>query len=135
MSDQSDNAARQELLFLQLASMFQVAAMQQMGKLMDPTAGEVKRDMDQAKMSIDILDMLKTKTEGNRSENEEEFLNKILFELHMNYVDEMKNTEKETTEESSATSTGDQDAANESTPDKPSASSETESEDTSKDSS
>jgi hypothetical protein len=70
--------------------MFQAAAMQQLGKIMDPLTGEVTKDLEQAKVSIDIVDVLKEKTQGNLTKVEEEFLSKVLFELHMNYVDELK---------------------------------------------
>jgi len=90
----SDQFSTSEILFLQLVSMFQMAAMQQMGKIIDPISGEVKRDLDQAKMSIDILDVLKEKTKGNLNSSEREFLDKVLFELHMNFVDEKKASSK-----------------------------------------
>jgi len=76
--------------FLQLVAMFQMAAMQQMGKLANPLSGEVERDLQQAKASIDLIEMLADKTEGNLAHAEKEFLDKILFELRMNYVDEVK---------------------------------------------
>jgi hypothetical protein len=90
----SEQTLPKELLFIQVVSMFQVAAMQQLGKLMDPISNEVKRDVVQAKVSIDILDVLKEKTKGNLTSDEEEFLNKVLFELHMNYVEELKRPEQ-----------------------------------------
>ena len=82
--------------FIQLIAMFQVAAMQQMGKLPNPVTNEVERDLQQAKASIDMLDTIKKKTEGNLADEEAEFFDKILFELHMNYVDEVNRSEKET---------------------------------------
>jgi hypothetical protein len=76
--------------FLQLVAMFQMAALQQMGKFVSPVTGEVERDLQQAKSSIDLIEMLAEKTKGNLTQGEREFLDKILFELRMNYVDEMK---------------------------------------------
>ena len=93
-----------ELLFLQLVSMFQMAAMQQMGKLVDPVSNEAVRDLKQAKISIDTLDMLKERTRGNLGDAENEFLEKVLFELHMNYVDEQKRPSEETGDEEEAKS-------------------------------
>ena len=93
-----------ELLFLQLVSMFQMAAMQQMGKLVDPVTNEAVRDLKQAKISIDTLDMLKERTRGNLGDAENEFLEKVLFELHMNYVDEQKRPSEETGDEEEAKS-------------------------------
>jgi len=94
-----DQPSSRDLLFLRVISMFQVAAMQQLGKIVDPTTGEVARDLTQAKISIDILDVLKQKTKGNLTEVEGELLDKVLFELHMNYVDELKTPEKAEGEE------------------------------------
>ena len=90
----NDQPSSGQLLFLQLISMFQAAAMQQLGKIVDPATGEVDKDLSQAKVSIDILDVLKEKTKGNLTDVEGEFLDKVLFELHMNYVDERKASEK-----------------------------------------
>lgn len=90
--------SNQELLFLHVISMFQAAAMQQLGKIMDPVTGKVATDLDQAKVSIDILDVLKEKTRGNLTKSEADFLDKVLFELHMNYVEEAKQ-KKEAKEE------------------------------------
>ena len=107
MSD-AKNSLPKELLFLQVVSMFQMAAMQQLGKLMDPVSGEVQRDLEQAKISIDILDVLKEKTQGNLTENEEEFLKKVLFELHMNYVEELKRPAEEQPDDGNGSTAGDE---------------------------
>jgi hypothetical protein len=79
-----------EIRFMQLVSMFQMAAMQQLGKLVNPITNETERNLDQARASIDLLEMLKRRTEGNRTRAESEFIDKVLFELHMNYVEETR---------------------------------------------
>jgi hypothetical protein len=78
-----------ELLFIQLVAMLQAAAMQNMGKILNPINNEMERDLKQARVSIDMLEMIKQKTTGNLKQSEDDFLDKILFELHMNYVDEV----------------------------------------------
>jgi Domain of unknown function (DUF1844) len=88
------NPSRDDL-FLQLVAMFQFAAMQQMGKLPSPVTGQIERDLAQAKVSIDMLEMLQARTESHRSMRESEYLDKVLFELRMNYVDEKKHPEKD----------------------------------------
>ena len=88
-----------EILFFQLVAMFQSAAMQQLGKLMNPVTNKIEKDLEQAKNSIDILGMLEVKTEGNLSEKEKKFLEHVLFELRMNYVDEVDKLKKEKTED------------------------------------
>ena len=87
-----------EILFLQVVSMFQIAAMQQMGKIPSPLTNEIERDLDQAKVSVDILAMLKKKTRGNLTEREDEYLGKALFESQMNYIDELKRPKEEARE-------------------------------------
>ncbi|MFH1008395.1 MAG: DUF1844 domain-containing protein [Candidatus Latescibacterota bacterium] len=90
MAEKLTQEQMNEMLYMQVIMMFQGAAMQQMGKLANPASGKVEQDLDQAKLSIDILGMLQTKTKGNVSGNEEKFLDHVLYELRMNYVDEVK---------------------------------------------
>ena len=66
------NDEKNQLMFIQLVSMFQAAALQQMGKLKNPATDKVEKDMEQAQLSIDLIDMLKAKTKGNLSAEEEE---------------------------------------------------------------
>ncbi len=77
-----------EFLFSQVVLMFQGAAWQHMGKVMNPATNKVERDLAQAKHSIDMLGMLEAKTKGNLSDNEQKFLEHALYELRMNYIDE-----------------------------------------------
>lgn len=91
---------------LQLIAMFQLAAMQQMGKLPNPITNEIERDLQQAKASIDVLETIKRKTQGNLSELETEFLDKVLFELHMNYVDEVSRPATDTKQEGGGSENG-----------------------------
>jgi hypothetical protein len=75
-------------LLFSLIMTFQAAAMQQMGKLKNPISDKIERDLQQAQLSIDILDMLEEKTKGNLSDDESRFLKGVLQELKLNYVDE-----------------------------------------------
>lgn len=96
MSEHASNSeAYDEARFIQLLAMFQMAAMQQMGKLPNSVTNETQRDLEAARASIDMLETIKRRTEGNRTANEEEFLGKILFELQMNYVDEVNRKDEE----------------------------------------
>ena len=91
-----------EFLFMQIVMMFQSAAYQHMGKVMNPITQKVERDLAQAKNAIDILGMLGEKTRGNLNENENRLLEHTLYELRMNYVDEInkdKASEAEQVEE------------------------------------
>ncbi len=84
-----ENAEKNEMMFIQLVAMFQATALQQMGKIKNPVTDKIERNMEQAQLSIDLIDMLKEKTKGNRSPEEERFISGILQDLKLNYVDEL----------------------------------------------
>ena len=97
------------VLFYQLVNTFQHAAWQQLGKRVNPLTNKVEKDFDQASLSIGMLDMLAIKTEGNLSDEEKRFLDQVVADLKLNYVEEVEKdaeektgtdtTEKDTTEE------------------------------------
>jgi hypothetical protein len=69
--------------------------MQQMGKLKNPLSDKVEKNLEQAQMSIDILEMFHQKMKGNLSESENRMFNDVLRELKLNYVDEVTRDQKE----------------------------------------
>ncbi|MBI3004373.1 MAG: DUF1844 domain-containing protein [Ignavibacteriales bacterium] len=75
-------------LFGGLLLMIHSAAMQQLGKVKNPITDKIERDLEQAQMSIDMLDMIAEKTKGNLTEDEAKLLKTLLQELKLNYVDE-----------------------------------------------
>lgn len=79
---------KDQLLLTQLVLMFQTAALQQMGKLKNPLSDSIERDLGQAQISIDILDMLHRKMKSGLSAEEERMISGVLRELRINYVDE-----------------------------------------------
>jgi hypothetical protein len=81
-------------LFLGLVHSFQAAAMQQMGKIMNPFTKEIERDLPQARLSIDMLEMLQERTSGNLTGEESRFLTHVLTELRLNYVAEVEEDRK-----------------------------------------
>ena len=83
-----------ELLFMQLVLQNQQLAMMSMGKLKNPVTDKIDRNLEFAKMSIDTLDMIAVKTKGNLSEYEDKFLNEVIKDLKLNYVDEVSKDKK-----------------------------------------
>ena len=79
---------KQQVLFMQLVLTFSNAAWQQMGKIKNPVTDRVERDLNQARFSIDILDMIRHKMQGNLSEAEQMFIDKSVSELQLNFVAE-----------------------------------------------
>ena len=90
----SESTDKQDIHFYQLLISLHAAAMQQMGKVVSPITGKVERDLSQAKNTIDLLEMIQRKTEGNLDEDEKKLAEDILYGLRMNYVDEIKKGEK-----------------------------------------
>jgi len=89
----SNESEKRSFLFTRLILTFHTAAMQQLGKLADPVSGEIMRNLEQAALSIDTLDMLQEKCRGNLSLDEEKFLEHLISELKLNYVDEVNRPE------------------------------------------
>ncbi|MCK9266826.1 DUF1844 domain-containing protein [bacterium] len=83
-----------EGLFTFVITFFSGWGWQSLGKVANPASGEIERNLDLAKHTIDILEMLREKTEGNITEEEKTFLNGVIAELQINYVDEVKKADK-----------------------------------------
>jgi len=77
-------------LFGQLVMSLHHAAFFQMGKIANPMTGKVERSLEEARATIDMLRMLREKTKNSGNEEEKEMLNRIVFDLEMNYVEESK---------------------------------------------
>ncbi len=77
-------------VLLGLVFSLQAGAMQQLGKVTDPVSGELARDLDSARTTIDILEMLKVKCRSETPEPVLQVLDTAVMELQMNYLDEMK---------------------------------------------
>jgi hypothetical protein len=80
--------------FLSLIFSLSAAAMQQMGKIANPLSNKVEKNLEQAKVSIDIIEMIKEKTKGNLTSEENNLLSTTLSDLQINYVDELKKETK-----------------------------------------
>jgi hypothetical protein len=99
---ENESKKKSEFYFVQLVITFQAAAMQQMGKLQNPITQKVERNLNQARSSIDMLEMLQDKTKNNLTENEQKLLEHTLYELRMNYLDEVKRDQQKKEEKDSA---------------------------------
>lgn len=75
-----------EVNFSSLTLSLSSSALLHMGEIADPYTGEKKKDLSLAKHSIDIIAMLKEKTEGNLSEEEQKLLDGVLTDLRWHYI-------------------------------------------------
>jgi hypothetical protein len=69
-----------------LVQMLAGNVMMSLGRLPDPMTQQRRRDLVQAKHTIDILLMLRDKTRGNLTDAEAQLLQEILPQLQMEYV-------------------------------------------------
>ncbi|HCN37657.1 MAG: DUF1844 domain-containing protein [Ignavibacteria bacterium] len=81
-------------LFKSLVYSFHFQTMMNLGKIKNPVSDKIEKDLNAAEMSIDILEMLKTKTAGNLDESEVRFLDAVLTEVRMNYASEKSKPEE-----------------------------------------
>ena len=63
-----------------------------LGQVPNPMSQQPQVDLDQAKHTIDIIMMLREKTRGNLTDEEERFLQELLPQLQMAYVQARQNT-------------------------------------------
>lgn len=52
----------------------------------NPSNGQIEKDLKMAEFNIDLLKILQTKTEGNLTKEESDFLKNILSDLQMQFV-------------------------------------------------
>ena len=74
-------------LFAHLVMQQSSMAMMLMGKTAHPETGQVVRDLDAAKLFIDLLEMLEFKTKGNLDPEEAALLKQSLMSLRMAFVE------------------------------------------------
>ena len=75
-----------EVTFSMFILSLNTSALVHLGQLPDPLTKEKKVDLALARHTIDTLDMLREKTKGNLTKEEEQLLNTILYELRMLYL-------------------------------------------------
>ena len=90
----------EQQLFDQLISSLVHSAWVYLGKVKNPMNDKLEKNIDQASVQIDMLDMLFKRMTGNLSEKEEQYLSNIIRELKMNFVEEKNNPEESNSSQS-----------------------------------
>jgi hypothetical protein len=57
-----------------------------LGEVPNPYTNKKEEDIDAARHTVDILSMLKEKTKGNLSQEEQQLLDSVLYELRMKFM-------------------------------------------------
>lgn len=74
------------LEFNSIILLLYLPALIQLGIMDDPATRERRENLELAKRNIDLLDLLKAKTEGNLEEQEAKFMEDALSQLKMVYL-------------------------------------------------
>ena len=93
-----------EELFQGLVFSLAAGAMQHLGKTMNPLTNKIEKNLDAAQATIDMLDMLETKTRGNLSDKEAQLLKHILGDLKLNFVETLNEKDSGTAKDAAPAS-------------------------------
>jgi len=75
-----------EITFINFIFSLSTSALIQLGEIQDPITQKQSKNLPLAKQTIDLIGMLKEKTKGNLTLEEEKFIDNVLFDLRMRYV-------------------------------------------------
>ena len=90
----------EQQLFDQLISSLVHSAWVYLGKIKNPMNDKLEKNVEQASVQIDMLDMLFKRMTGNMSEEEVKYLGHVIRELKMNFVEEKNKPEEPDSSES-----------------------------------
>lgn len=75
-----------EVGFLPFILSISTSALVQLGELPDPISHEKKVDLVFARQTIGIIEMLREKTKGNLTPEEEQLMEDVLYDLRLRYI-------------------------------------------------
>ena len=84
----ADETPLPEINFASFIFSLSTTAMYHFGDFPDPVTKETRQNLAAAKQTIDLLSILKAKTEGNLTADEKQLLEGILYELRLRFVKE-----------------------------------------------
>jgi hypothetical protein len=76
--------------FETLVSYLSTTAMFQLGLIPGPSGERIPADLPNARRTVDLLEVLREKTEGNLTASESRLLDDVLYELRMSFVEMQK---------------------------------------------
>jgi hypothetical protein len=85
-SEAAAGACLPEVSFTTFILSLASSALVQLGEVPDPVSGKTEVHLPVAKHTIDVLSMLRKKTESSLDEEESKLLDGLLYELRMKYV-------------------------------------------------
>ena len=85
-NDMKQEVPLPEINFINLIFSLSTQALIQLGEIQDPVAQQLAKNLPLAKQTIDLIGMLKEKTKGNLTSDEEKVVENLLYDLRMRYV-------------------------------------------------
>ena len=82
--------------FATLVSYLSTTAMFQLGLLPGPGGERIPADFPNARRTIDLLEVLQQKTQGNLTEDEAKMLEEVLYELRLSFVETSQRQTRQT---------------------------------------
>ncbi len=86
MSKEKEEAMLPPVTFSTFVLSLNMTALIHLGEIPNPETNERQVNLALARHTIDTLDMLKEKTKGNLTHDEEQLLESVLYELRMRYI-------------------------------------------------
>lgn len=86
-AEQPGGAPLPEMNFATFIISLSTSAMVHLGLVADPDSGQAEVNLPVAKQTIDLLGVLKEKTEGNLDEQEQKLMEGVLYDLRMQFVE------------------------------------------------
>ena len=89
----TDESYTEKQLFDMLISQSVYGVWIALGKMKNPVTDKTEVDLRSASLQIDMLEMINSRMEASLDENEKQYIDKVLSELKMNFVEEKKKEE------------------------------------------
>lgn len=86
----SERATSSEINFSTFVISISTQALMHLGEIPNPVDGKVEKDVLVAKQMIDIMNVLREKTQGNLDQAEQKLLEDALYDVRMRYVEVVK---------------------------------------------
>ena len=75
-----------EITFMNFLLSLSTSAFIQLGEVEDPITQQTDKNLPLAQQTIDLIEMLREKTKGNLTSEEEKLMEHLLYDLKMRYV-------------------------------------------------
>ncbi len=89
-SDDQASATLPEINFSTFILSLSTSALMHLGEIPNPETHKTDKNLPLAKQTIDLIDMLKKKTEGNLETDEDQLITNLLYDLKLKYVAAIK---------------------------------------------